>query len=237
MPCSLLVWLQNLPFSMSMTPHTTSSLTLRCQKQPAAFACPLAAWLSFPVYHPRPTAVIVHAGLRDKVVSTADGPPAAELNGQPHHAESRFGASCSRYSVSTALPFLCRLHTAGFQQHALCSSLHGLSSVLQYNIPGELQQCAPVRLNHSRVQHAKIFHVSKQKLLCRQLQLGDEKPEQVAPANPEDLLAPGDILSVEERVTAASAKVVDFGNACWVHKQFTSDIQTRQYRCPEVTIT
>ncbi len=39
---------------------------------------------------------------------------------------------------------------------------------------------------------------------------------------------------LEERVLTASAKVVDFGNACWTHKQFTSDIQTRQYRCPEV---
>jgi len=60
--------------------------------------------------------------------------------------------------------------------------------------------------------------------------------EQAAPADPEDLTAPGDELSLEERVMAASAKVVDFGNACWVHKQFTSDIQTRQYRCPEVSI-
>ena len=32
----------------------------------------------------------------------------------------------------------------------------------------------------------------------------------------------------------AGAKLVDFGNACWVHRHFTSDIQTRQYRCPEV---
>eukprot|EP00262_Sarcandra_glabra_P006196 TRINITY_DN18316_c0_g1_i2.p1 TRINITY_DN18316_c0_g1~~TRINITY_DN18316_c0_g1_i2.p1 ORF type:complete len:444 (-),score=82.99 TRINITY_DN18316_c0_g1_i2:15-1346(-) len=31
-------------------------------------------------------------------------------------------------------------------------------------------------------------------------------------------------------------KVVDFGNACWVDKQFTNDIQTRQYRSPEVII-
>ncbi|XP_042387262.1 SRSF protein kinase 1-like isoform X2 [Zingiber officinale] len=28
-------------------------------------------------------------------------------------------------------------------------------------------------------------------------------------------------------------KLVDFGNACWTYKQFTNDIQTRQYRCPE----
>jgi len=28
-------------------------------------------------------------------------------------------------------------------------------------------------------------------------------------------------------------KTVDFGNACWVHKHFTNDIQTRQYRSLE----
>ncbi|XP_070051208.1 uncharacterized protein [Nicotiana tomentosiformis] len=31
-------------------------------------------------------------------------------------------------------------------------------------------------------------------------------------------------------------KLVDFGNACWTYKQFTDNIQTRQYRCPEVIL-
>ncbi|XP_022767198.1 SRSF protein kinase 1-like isoform X2 [Durio zibethinus] len=31
-------------------------------------------------------------------------------------------------------------------------------------------------------------------------------------------------------------KLVDFGNACWTFKQFTNDIQTGQYRCPEVIL-
>jgi serine/threonine protein kinase len=31
-------------------------------------------------------------------------------------------------------------------------------------------------------------------------------------------------------------KVVDFGNACWVDRHFTSSIQTREYRSPEVII-
>jgi serine/threonine-protein kinase SRPK3 len=31
-------------------------------------------------------------------------------------------------------------------------------------------------------------------------------------------------------------RLVDFGNSCWTYKQFTSDIQTRQYRCPEVIL-
>jgi serine/threonine-protein kinase SRPK3 len=34
----------------------------------------------------------------------------------------------------------------------------------------------------------------------------------------------------EEQLKTAACKLVDFGNACWVHKQFTTDIQTRQYR-------
>ena len=31
-------------------------------------------------------------------------------------------------------------------------------------------------------------------------------------------------------------KLVDFGNACWTSNQFTDDIQTRQYRAPEVIL-
>ena len=33
-----------------------------------------------------------------------------------------------------------------------------------------------------------------------------------------------------------SCKVVDFGNACWADKQFAEEIQTRQYRAPEVVL-
>ncbi|GMH40206.1 hypothetical protein BSKO_08110 [Bryopsis sp. KO-2023] len=40
----------------------------------------------------------------------------------------------------------------------------------------------------------------------------------------------------EEDLKLVSGKIVDFGNACWTHKKFTSDIQTRQYRCPEVLL-
>ncbi|KAJ8650996.1 hypothetical protein MRB53_004019 [Persea americana] len=39
------------------------------------------------------------------------------------------------------------------------------------------------------------------------------------------------LMSIE-----CKCKLVDFGNACWTYKQFTSDIQTRQYRCPEVLL-
>jgi serine/threonine-protein kinase SRPK3 len=35
---------------------------------------------------------------------------------------------------------------------------------------------------------------------------------------------------------AFRCKIVDLGNACWVHKHFTDDVQTRQYRAPEVIL-
>jgi serine/threonine-protein kinase SRPK3 len=31
-------------------------------------------------------------------------------------------------------------------------------------------------------------------------------------------------------------KIADLGNACWVNHHFTEDIQTRQYRSPEVIL-
>lgn len=36
-----------------------------------------------------------------------------------------------------------------------------------------------------------------------------------------------------ERITV---KIADLGNACWVEHHFTNDIQTRQYRCPEIIL-
>jgi serine/threonine-protein kinase SRPK3 len=43
---------------------------------------------------------------------------------------------------------------------------------------------------------------------------------------------PYDPVSLE-RITV---KIADLGNACWVEHHFTNDIQTRQYRCPEIIL-
>lgn len=44
--------------------------------------------------------------------------------------------------------------------------------------------------------------------------------------------------STEEEIDAniISVKIADLGNACWVGHHFTNDIQTRQYRSPEVIL-
>jgi len=41
-----------------------------------------------------------------------------------------------------------------------------------------------------------------------------------------------DSISVDK----ISVKIADLGNACWVGHHFTNDIQTRQYRSPEVIL-
>jgi serine/threonine-protein kinase SRPK3 len=59
----------------------------------------------------------------------------------------------------------------------------------------------------------------------------DESPAPVA-GDPNVLPPPFpyDPISLE-RITV---KIADLGNACWVDHHFTNDIQTRQYRCPEI---
>uniref|UniRef100_A0A673KSR9 non-specific serine/threonine protein kinase n=1 Tax=Sinocyclocheilus rhinocerous TaxID=307959 RepID=A0A673KSR9_9TELE len=46
------------------------------------------------------------------------------------------------------------------------------------------------------------------------------------------LVDPLDLLNADK----IRVKIADLGNACWVHKHFTDDIQTRQYRSLEVLI-
>jgi serine/threonine protein kinase len=40
----------------------------------------------------------------------------------------------------------------------------------------------------------------------------------------------------EAQVAAMDAVIVDLGNACWTTRHFSEDIQTRQYRAPEVIL-
>eukprot|EP00253_Pinus_taeda_P026625 PITA_26625 len=46
-------------------------------------------------------------------------------------------------------------------------------------------------------------------------------------------------LDVRRKILASidlRCKIVDFGNSCWTHKQYSDIIQTRQYRAPEVIL-
>ena len=49
-------------------------------------------------------------------------------------------------------------------------------------------------------------------------------------------LSSSGLLSDEDLLQKACVTIIDLGNACWTHKHFSDDIQTRQYRCPEVIL-
>lgn len=61
-------------------------------------------------------------------------------------------------------------------------------------------------------------------------------PASAPAAQQEVLVYESRVLQTVEDLLTAKAVVVDFGNACWTHKHFTDDIQTRQYRSPEVIL-
>ena len=43
-------------------------------------------------------------------------------------------------------------------------------------------------------------------------------------------------LEKDDGIDIISVKIADLGNACWAGHHFTNDIQTRQYRSPEVIL-
>ncbi|KAI7843708.1 hypothetical protein COHA_002607 [Chlorella ohadii] len=45
-----------------------------------------------------------------------------------------------------------------------------------------------------------------------------------------------DMVGLEPRLLQMGAKVVDFGCGCWTDRQFSEEVQTRQYRAPEVIL-
>ena len=63
----------------------------------------------------------------------------------------------------------------------------------------------------------------------------DLKPENVLLIEPFKLINGSDLVP-DRSIPVTKIKIADLGNACWVDKHFTDDIQTRQYRAPEVIL-
>ena len=70
---------------------------------------------------------------------------------------------------------------------------------------------------------------------------GSKKPAGSEPAKDPSVgtsaprASPPDLKDSEMLMNTRSV-IVDLGNACWTHRHFSEDIQTRQYRAPEVLI-
>eukprot|EP00658_Telonema_sp_P-2_P084317 TRINITY_DN932_c0_g2_i4.p1 TRINITY_DN932_c0_g2~~TRINITY_DN932_c0_g2_i4.p1 ORF type:complete len:490 (-),score=166.87 TRINITY_DN932_c0_g2_i4:414-1883(-) len=62
----------------------------------------------------------------------------------------------------------------------------------------------------------------------------EDPPEAQAPPPSLPEVRKCDLLTLT--ASTCECKLADLGSACWTHKQFTDDIQTRQYRSPEVIV-
>ena len=85
-----------------------------------------------------------------------------------------------------------------------------------------------------------VYEVSVKKKCFSSHDLDDDDDDDRDPTD-EELqqfrnLSDSAVKSLDELYVNAPVKIVDLGNACWVHKHFTDDIQTRQYRSPEVIV-
>ena len=85
----------------------------------------------------------------------------------------------------------------------------------------------------------KKLKKKQQKAASQDVVQGVESDEEQSAGtlNGDDAVSQISKLSLKElrsHLIDMECKIVDFGNACWTHKHFTDDIQTRQYRSPEV---
>ena len=65
------------------------------------------------------------------------------------------------------------------------------------------------------------------------LALGDKSDDDSDGDYPDNIV---DTAQLNAAYADCKVKIVDLGNACWTYKHFTDDIQTRQYRSPEVIL-
>ncbi|CAM9466325.1 unnamed protein product [Scytosiphon promiscuus] len=61
-------------------------------------------------------------------------------------------------------------------------------------------------------------------------------PKRIKGSSPQPSDRGGDakLTGLTDELSSVRVLIVDLGNACWTHKHFSEDIQTRQYRSPEV---
>uniref|UniRef100_A0A3P9H3M2 non-specific serine/threonine protein kinase n=1 Tax=Oryzias latipes TaxID=8090 RepID=A0A3P9H3M2_ORYLA len=96
---------------------------------------------------------------------------------------------------------------------------------------GQRVECSVYHLcNEGELEHSILEEEEEEKANCfyrRQESMRNDK-----------LTAGSLLINPLEPVNAdkIKVKIADLGNACWVHKHFTEDIQTRQYRSLEVLI-
>ncbi|XP_054149968.1 SRSF protein kinase 1 isoform X2 [Melozone crissalis] len=132
------------------------------------------------------------------------------------------------------------LHSSTYTQHNHDSELGPQEAVLDLFVPlapEDSMVCQPVPSQERALNEQGInnFH---QESIRTEIPSEDEN-ETNSPTDNKGKSAAGNFLLnplEPKNADKLKVKIADLGNACWVHKHFTEDIQTRQYRSLEVLI-
>uniref|UniRef100_A0A8D2MTH1 non-specific serine/threonine protein kinase n=1 Tax=Zonotrichia albicollis TaxID=44394 RepID=A0A8D2MTH1_ZONAL len=132
------------------------------------------------------------------------------------------------------------LHSSNYAQHNNDSELGPQEAVLDLFVPlapEDSMVCQPVPSQEQALSEQGInnFH---QESIRTEIPSEDEN-ETNSPTDNKGKSAAGNFLLnplEPKNADKLKVKIADLGNACWVHKHFTEDIQTRQYRSLEVLI-
>ncbi|KAM6998331.1 SRSF protein kinase 1 isoform 2-T2 [Passerculus sandwichensis] len=132
------------------------------------------------------------------------------------------------------------LHSSNCTQHDNDSELGPQEAVLDLFVPlapEDSMVCQPVPSQEQALSEQGInnFH---QEGIRTEIPSEDEN-ETNSPTDNKGKSAAGNFLLnplEPKNADKLKVKIADLGNACWVHKHFTEDIQTRQYRSLEVLI-
>ncbi|VDB85189.1 unnamed protein product [Peniophora sp. CBMAI 1063] len=107
-------------------------------------------------------------------------------------------------------------------------------SQLQFDMNGQPQQqrsaAGPSLLTQQAPDHPSTLSNSPKDLSPEKFPITNDGPSLTATAATTPDIP---VMDGTERITV---KIADLGNATWVEHHFTDDIQTRQYRCPEVLL-
>ncbi|KAM6927184.1 SRSF protein kinase 1b [Xenentodon cancila] len=112
------------------------------------------------------------------------------------------------------------------EEHSTCDGPLGEHDPALQPLPAPLNPDIPVEQKEGKKDESKAEDVDGQEKTR-----GNEEADQSSTAG-SMLVNPLEPLNADK----VQVKIADLGNACWVHKHFTDDIQTRQYRSLEVLI-
>lgn len=119
----------------------------------------------------------------------------------------------------------CDTSCSNKEEHPTCNGSHGDPDANLQQPPVSLSpDCVTVELKEEDTEQKKEEEMDMEN------KRGKEEEDSQSGASSSMLVNPLEPLNADK----LQVKIADLGNACWVHKHFTDDIQTRQYRSLEV---